>query len=787
MNNQKFSQPDNFSDIKRVFGKVVKYWYVFVITLGIAFLGAFLLNRYTPKVYPVSASIILKNDKGGSSAAELLYGSEFFTGSKDLINESIVLKSYPLLKRVVEELGFNKSFYTEGNILTSEVYKEVPATIIIDSADSQIRNNNYTFIILSESTFKFYELRDSQDPKEINVVYQFNKWVSYKGIKFKAIRNSSKNYIGRTFIYRLQNTHNLANSYRYRLDIKPADEKSSILEISINSVLPEKEIDFLGKLIEIYIQKDLEEKNSNATKAIAFIEDQLTSITDSLLLIENQLEDFKGTIQATDISQQASRLFSMMQSLEQERAQVIIQQRYLEYIKEYISSNKEGSDELIIPSSLGVSDPLLNNLIAQLVNFQLERKNLIQNDNMENPYISQLDKKINQLKANTIESINTLMGSTNVLLKDIESRSDRLQQEIAQLPSEEREFINIQRMYDLSENIYIFLTEKKAEAEIAKASSSSNVDIVNPPMLAGRPIAPQTNRNYLIAFFLGFSIPLGFLFVNEYFSTKVRYRDELDTLTNIPFLGVIGHETKDFNMVVSEKPKSAVAESFRSIRSNINFFIPEVKNKVIMISSSISGEGKTFSAINLALVFSMSGKRTLLMGADLRKPKIFDDFNLNNNNGLSNYLANATSLNEIIQPTEFENLHLISAGPIPPNPSELLMNEKMTLLISELRNRYDYIILDTPPMGLVTDALILMNHSDHNIYLVRQNYTPKDTVKNAQEMYESGKLKNLSLLFNDVKVLRYGYNYGYGYGYGSGYYEEGSSNKKSLMKNIFRS
>ena len=252
-------------------------------------------------------------------------------------------------------------------------------------------------------------------------------------------------------------------------------------------------------------------------------------------------------------------------------------------------------------------------------------------------------------------------------------------------------------------------------------------------------------------------------------------------MTEIPVLGGIGHTIAGMNLIVMEKPKSGVSESFRSVRSNLEFFTSETKQKVFLVTSSIGGEGKTFCSMNLSLVFAMSGKRTILLGADLRKPKIYMDFELHNEIGLSNFLAGRNELDEIIQPTGIDNFDIITGGPIPPNPSELLTTDNMAILIDQLKPRYDYIIIDTPPLGLVTDAFILMKFSDHNLYLVRQNFTPKDTIKNVDDMYETGKIEKISILFNDVKVQHYAYGYEYSYGY----YEDHTTKSKPWSR-LFR-
>lgn len=393
-----------------------------------------------------------------------------------------------------------------------------------------------------------------------------------------------------------------------------------------------------------------------------------------------------------------------------------------------------------------------------------------------------------------MELLSSLKGSLEVTKAGLNNQINVLQDDLSSLPNVEREYVNLNRLYTLSESLFLILMEKRAEASITKASNTSDVVIVNPPKVGGA-ITPKTNRNYMLALFLGLGLPIGLILLFDYFNDKVKFKEDIEKNTSIPFLGVIGHNKNKTNLVVHKAPRSAITESFRSIRSNIEFFIGNKASKTILITSSIAGEGKTFCGDNLAMIFASTGKRTVLIGADMRRPKLFRDFDLSNEFGLSNYLSSDLEIDAIIQESPFDNLFIINSGTIPPNPSELLLREKLAVLMHELKDNFDFIIIDTPPIGLVTDAMILSKYVDHSIYIIRQGYTPVGTVKSVDEMYRAGKMENLSILFNDVTVNKYGYGYGYsykygytyGYGYsnGSGYYT--SENKRpSFLRSTFR-
>jgi capsular exopolysaccharide synthesis family protein len=301
--------------------------------------------------------------------------------------------------------------------------------------------------------------------------------------------------------------------------------------------------------------------------------------------------------------------------------------------------------------------------------------------------------------------------------------------------------------------------------------------------MKGGAISPDTSSNYLLGFGLGLFIPFVIIVALEVFNQKIQSREDIEKITSVPFIGGIGHyETKD-NLAVSRKPRSAVAESFRAIRSNLNYFTGNQPKKIFLVTSSISGEGKTFTTINLATVFALSGRKTLIIGADMRRPKIFADFDLDNTKGLSGYLSQLNSFTEVLQQTAIENLDLISGGPVPPNPSELLLNDRFETLVKEAAKIYDYIIIDTPPIAIVTDAFVLAKHVDHTVFITRQNYTPKLFLRDIENSYRTNKLKNISIVLNDIYKSGYGYGYGYGYGgygYGYGYgYGKGKRKKDS--------
>ena len=357
----------------------------------------------------------------------------------------------------------------------------------------------------------------------------------------------------------------------------------------------------------------------------------------------------------------------------------------------------------------------------------------------------------------------------------------KIESEISQLPENKQEWLNLSRKYNISDNIYNTFLQKRSEASIVKEANVSDIQFIDPAKdVGGGLLGPKTGVNYVIAFFMGILIPLLLVFFIFFISNSVQNIDDITSLTQLPIIGIVGHKEKASNLSVFERPKSPLSEAFRAIRTSLQFLYKKqnfVGSKTLMLTSSISGEGKTFCSINIATVFALSDKKTIIVGLDLRKPKIFNDFNIKNDSGVVHYLIGQKTLDEVIQTTHIPNLHVLTSGPIPPNPSELILGESMKEMIDELKVKYDYVILDTPPVGLVSDALELSQFCDVTLYVIRQNYTKKDMLTLLNNRTKRGELSNVSILFNGYESkakygVGYGNGYGYGYGYGAGYHED---------------
>lgn len=755
-------------DFKRVLARAIRFWYVVVIFLASALFIAFYKNRYTERVYPVTASIIIREmqEIGG---AELLYKNVLVDQYRNYLNEPYIIKSLPLIERVIRNLNFHISFYREGRILTTEAYEYIPVKAQWCDPSSG-KNEQYIFTLLDSTTYTLSLYREKEtDP--VKQKFRLGDSIRFEGVSLCLERIYSrpwKNHVGIPYIMVIRDPAAVAASYSARLNVKWAEVGAGVINLSLTGTLRTKEQDFLNELIRTYQEKDLEKKNEAATRTINFIRNQLVDIRDSLKVVEFQLERFGGSSRMKDMSMEAQKIMNRVESVETQRAELFIRQNYLNYLENYLNQESARLDQIILPSSMGITDAILNSVIQQMVTLQTEVRIFASPEKGSNPLLESKVAKIRELRREIENGIRSLRATDKIKMDFLNSQLKALQDQLSALPSSERQLIAVQRNYALLENLYVFLMQKLSEAAITRAANTSDIILVNPPA-AGSPIYPKPSQNYLMAVVLGLFIPFGIFVLFELLNNKVQSKEDIEKMTTIPFIGGVGHNTSGSNLTVKERPKSGVAESFRALRSNLNYFTGNKTKQVFMITSSISGEGKTFTTINLATVFALSGKKTLIVGADMRRPKIFEDFRCSNDLGLSTYLSGLHTFEQIIQKTEIENLFLISGGPVPPNPSELLLTDKFHEFIKVAVDQFDFVIIDTPPLALVTDAFVISKFADHTVFVLRQNFSPKQFIRSIDEYYRSGKIKSISILLNDIYKSGLGYGYGQGYAYQYGY------------------
>ena len=786
-------------DLKIFIDRYLIFWKQILFSIVIFLLIGFLYNRYSTKIYKSSTTILIKEESNANLGSDDVFeGLDLFGGQKNIKNEIGILESFSLTNKTLRDLNFRVSYYHSGSFKSEDIYKKTPFVVYTDEYQPQIIDKKFFVKLISQNEFilnakfnniKLFDINSETfiSNKEFDVEYEgthkFGEKISTEFFNFTISKNdlslfNDENWTN--YFFTISSYNNLTDNFLKNINVLETQKDASILKISLEGSNAEKINDFLNKFTELYLASGLDEKNQITSNTIQFINEQLTSISDSLSDVENRLENFKEINPKIELSQKEYGAFYQVEKLEQEKAILELNNKYYISLEEYLEKNNN-LDNIVAPSTIGISDPLLNNHILELSKLYSQLNVVSVNSKKEHPLIISLKKQIQSTKEKLLINIDNIINSSELTLKDINLRIEEIDDLIRNLPQNERVLLSIQRKFNLNENIYNYLLEKRAEASITKASNISDHKVIDMPRLeSNMPIKPNTTFIYIFSILIGILFPTVAISLYYLFNTKILDKKDIDQILSIPIIGKIMHNESGYNLVNIQSPKSGIAESFRSIRTNIQYLASNKEQKVICITSSIGGEGKTFVAMNLASIFSITKGKTILIGADMRKPKIFNDFNLENNNGLSSYLINKNNLDEVIQKTEYKNLDIILSGPIPPNPSELLGLEKMKDLIENLKKTYQHIIIDTPPIGLVTDGLILTKYSDINIYVVRQNFTTKDMLHNFNETLLKNNLANMNLIINDISLDKSSKGYGYGYGdsYGYGYYSEDITNTK---------
>jgi capsular exopolysaccharide synthesis family protein len=786
------------TDFKEILFKILRYKYYFAATLFFALLVAFFVNRYSEKKFSNGTTILIREENGRSfmnSAANGMMGDfDIFGGIKNVENELSILRSFSVINQAIQELNLEVTYMLEESMFPlnfgafksfTELYDNSPVTVIMDQTHEQPVNLRFYIDPITDSTFKLIARGEdvtlfdyvanqplgTLDSINIYGVHRFGENIRGKHHEFVIHRNS--NFSARAFkerklFFYFNNLFYLTVNYQGSLGIGTTSATSSVVAISLTGNHPKKITDFLNTLTKVYLEKNLEKKNKIAFNTVKFIDSRISEIADSLNFAENKLQYFRTSNQVMNLSFQGEQMYEKMNSLENERAAIIIRRQYYDYIRDYFRKNSDVTD-LVAPSAMEVDDPVLTELITELLSLNNQRMNYLQMNNPKNLFLKDLEIQINNVKNTILENITYNYDRIEISLEDINSRSAKLNSQISRLPRTERELVGMERQFKLNDAIYTFLLQKRAEAQIARASNAPDYEIVDPAYYyrAGV-ISPKTKLNYIIALFLGLFFPFIFIIVRDFLNTRISEIKDVERISDYPVIGQVLHNTSKVKAIITEFPKSPLADSFRAIRTNINFFAQGREKMIILITSSMSGEGKSFVSINIASVYALLGKKTLLLGFDLRRPALYKEFNLKNEKGITSYLIKNAELKDIIQRTQIENLDLISAGPIPPNPVELLASERNKHFMEEVRNLYDYIIIDSAPIGAVTDSFLLFNFADVNVFTIRHNVSFRDAVKSNLKNIELKNIPNVSILINDVKMKKNAY----GYAYQSNYYEE---------------
>ena len=776
-------EPDSsIAPLKYFILKVASLKYLYVALIILSLLVAFLYNHFSGKVYEVSASLSPIEDNTSS----ILSSNELFTGLRSLEslnnieNDITNLSSFELVYKTVNSMNLEVSYFSEYKKFftqTSELYGNTPFTVTIAKSHIQPIDAKIYISILDDASYRlsvsqkkvsFYNFVDnlvvSEDNTiEFDTICKFNDLVSNKFFRFSIALNKDfprQDPSEHSYYFKLNHLDLLSKEYLKKLEIEKATPLASIINVRFAENNLDKTITFLNRYLNTFLDENLTKKNNMAAKTVSFIDSQISDISDSLVISESQLRNYRSAIQVMDLSFQGQRVFEQMQEIENERANLQVQERYYNYVINYLKVNDDISG-LAPPSAMNVSDPIINQLISSLNELTTQRSSLLAGSNpQKNIFIGQLDARINFQRQIILENFTNNLNTLTLSLNELDYRQNKLSREASSLPRTEMNMVSMQRKFDLNDEIYTFLLQKRSEAQISLTSTRPDYEIVEPARtITSKIVAPKKSVNYLIALFLGLFIPTLYLMIRDFFDDKIRSINDAEYMLHRSVMSVIYSNNLKSEAVVAEYPKSAIAESFRNLRSTLFLKSDHEKSKVIMITSSQPQDGKSFVSLNLASSIASVGYKTILIDCDLRRPTLHIKLKEENSKGLSNYMIKKASVEEIIRNTSITNLDFISAGPVIPNPSELMESGVLDNLINQLKTQYDYIVIDTTPVGIVADAILMMKYASKVLMVIRNNYTRKDIFANVLSNLKSNKLTNFDIIYNDLNLHKSSYRH----------------------------
>ncbi len=769
-----------------------KFWY---ISIGFIFLFiATIINKYKAPQFENSTTILIKEDEQSSflNSATFNLSSGLFDSESNIENELELLRSFSLIKKTVERLNLKTSFYSFedkmvknflykiGFEVPNSLYNYTPLNINVNTSHDQLLHVDYFVEIVDENTyrlkvnnkedgalFNYLEERYTHSPGEIsyNEVHVFGEEVITDWFAFTIVKNA--NFTpdftkGQKLFFRQNNPNYLALICQANLSVETTSPTSTLLNVTFKADNSSKVTDFLNELALSYLSDDIDKKGKEALSTINFIDTQIADISDSLSYAEANLKQFRTSNNVLDLSFQGQQIFEKLDELEKEKAAFTAQKRYYNYLLDYFNKNSDVGD-LTAPSSMNVVDPILTGLITKLLDLDAQRSALLSGKAASNNlYLNDIQPQIENLKNTIVENVKNNLNNVDISLNEIDYRITKLDNQISDMPKTELQLLGIERKFKLNDAIYTFLLQKRSEAQIARASNTPDYEIIESAQYAlAHQVAPNKKLNYIIALLLTLVLPTVSILGYDFFDNKLSERDTISSLVDVPILGNTYHNRTGASKVMIEAPQSPVAESFRAIRTSFNFFKKDNRKQVISFTSSFSGEGKTFNAINTALSFALNGDKTVLLEFDLRRPKIHQEFGLKNELGITSFLVGDVLLNDIVKQSLTPNLDIITSGPLPPNPAELIASKQTKEMFYSLQEMYDYIIIDSAPVGVISDTFLLMEMSDINIFIVRQNKTDKDAMFNTLNKIRNNNIDNLAILVNDVDAQKQSSKYGY--------------------------
>ncbi|MCQ6956322.1 GumC family protein [Mucilaginibacter aquariorum] len=759
-----------FADIRTVLAKYIYHWPIFLLGLILALSAAYIYVKSVNPVYKIGATILVKDEKKVPQEKTALQELDQSSAPKNAETEIQILKSSELVSRVVTDLSLWVN-YKSGDSwrMAKDIYKTSPVKFLALQELDLKTEQAFEILIKDQGSYQVTAGDGNSRTFKFNEVVNndFGKWM-LKPTEF------TKGYVGKKIKVVVKDASKVTNEYVKALDIHLLDKATPTIGIFLDDEVPER-----GKLIVNYLIKSYNEVTSSEEKrstesTLRFINDRLASLTGELNSAEDEVEGYRSSQGLTDINSQSKVYLENVQANDNKLNEVNVQLNIIDGIERYVNSTSNNENP---PATVGISDPALNSLIDKVAQLQLKRSALLATTPIGNPVFEPLERQINTTKIAIKQNIGSIKSSLLAAKRELQSFNNKFESSIRNIPGQERQFIGKKRQQSIKENLYVYLLQKKEEVSLSYASTLADARIVDKANVEDT-VWPKMSLILAIALLAGFGLPFLLIFFRSALKNKVVDRNQIQSAVGIKVLSEFSKHDEDTSIFTNNN--HIIGEQFKYLRTNLHYLHENKKGRgrVTLLTSSVSNEGKSFISSNLAVSLANTGRRTVILEMDLRRPKISSIFNLDKKHqGISEYLASDMSVNDIVQATNIENLFVLSSGDIPPNPSELLEKDRLEQLLDALRETFDDIIIDSPPVHLVTDAIIISRVTDVSLYIIRQGETSRSELSFIREIYEDEKLPKMNVIFNGVTAGKYGY----GYSYDTSYYTH-KSNQPALTR-----
>jgi capsular exopolysaccharide synthesis family protein len=771
-------------DLIQIWKLFLKNWYIIFGLMAIAATGAYFYTYKLTDIYAGRTQILIKSAETYDYQSQMYRGLGYYGFYEDITNQQRVITSYDIVSKVISKLDLEVSYFIVGRFKTTEIYETMPFKVNMKVLNNALYGLPIVIKVLDQNTYSIsYEINgQSKFEKkfkfqEESVEKDFIIHVSNPGINANNVRNISEI----DYFFKVHSKSSLVGKFKSALSVYNIDY-TSILQLTLEDEIPSRAVAFLDTLSRVYIDYTLQSKININENTLSYIDAQLNEAIDLMSGIEDDLEQYRSQKAILNLSREENEYFDKLLSFDSQKRKLELQLQSIKALEEYIINASNALDSRLLPPSVFMleNDDFLKRSINELYTQQFQINNSMFDATGISPSIAQNNEKIEYLRRDILVYLSNSKKAFLSKIEDFKIQIKQYEEIIRKIPKTQRDMLNINRQLQVNEKMYLYLLEKKANTIIARAGIIPETKVIEAARSIGV-VGPDKKKIYYFLILLAGVLSLVIIFIRAVFFLKIENSEILKGISSLTIFGEIiyAEEAEKEYVVVENNPKAAITESFRSIRANMEYLSTEGNCKTIMISSHNPNEGKTFVSTNLAVIISKAGKKVLLLELDLHKPKVYQGLNMKSEKGITSVLAGKENIEEVVLKSSFDNLDVMLAGPTPPNASELILSKRMEEIINYGKNNYDYLIIDTPPVGLISDALLLMKYADATLFVVNPKIAKKEFILNIEEIVKANQVKNFGFILNGVKLKQskyyynysYGYKYGYKYGYGYGYGE----------------